>query len=175
MVALIDAQRGSTLIEIVVVVAITAMLVGAATFLALGTRPYALRGAIGAFTALVDEAHDLAVTTGDGATLAVSSDGQGGFVAALYAHRPMPGSSIGATPVHEITAHAGIALNAGGSSPALPFAVFVSSSGGVSAAAWQPGTVVASEPPCNAPLQFSFSNGTATEVHSVDCADARLR
>ena len=165
------AQAGTALIETVLAAAIVALAIAAGVAGAQATHPYGVRSAVLQFSALVDAARELGAAGGDGATLYVQSDGAGGFRAGLYAHRPIPGTGASSVAVQRMSSPVSFELHSNGSVVAPPLALFLSSSGSISAAAWQPGTVLAAEPPCSEPLQLRFG----AETHAIDCADARLR
>ncbi|MGH7714946.1 MAG: hypothetical protein ACREML_03010, partial [Vulcanimicrobiaceae bacterium] len=105
-------------------------------------------------------------TSGSGATVAIASDGHGGFIASLYPYRPLSGADLGARPAR--TMSAGVELTT--------LAIFISSSGTTSAAAWTPdGGTLASEPSCTTPINLTFSDGVTNETHTIACARAALQ
>lgn len=152
--------------ETVVCIAIIVMLIGALGSYALGKKSYALRAAVQSFSGFLDDARQVAQTSGSGATIAIAGDGNGGFIASLYPYRPLPGADLAARP--ERRSSAGVTLTA--------LAIFISSSGTASSAAWTPDSgTLASEPPCETPISLTFSDGVTNETHTIPCARAALQ
>jgi hypothetical protein len=121
----------------------------------------------------VAEARALASATGDGATLAFAP-GTSGFDVTLFPHRPMPEGAFSATVVarresFRTQLHSSVA-------GAAAFAVFVSSAGTVSYAAWTPGDgELTAEPACTTPLVFVVGSSPLDERRlTLACDDATL-
>ncbi|MGA3036254.1 MAG: hypothetical protein ABSE64_02120 [Vulcanimicrobiaceae bacterium] len=149
------------LIETIVCVMIVVVLMAALGANTLGRKAYAIRAAVQSFSAFLDDARAVAQTSGSGATIAIASDGNGGFTAALYAYRPLEGAVTSSAPVR--TLRGNVALT--------PVAIFISSSGTVSAAAWTPSDgSLALEPTCDTAISLTF----ADEAHTIPCEDAVL-
>jgi hypothetical protein len=152
--------------ETVVCIVIVVMLIGALGSYALGKKSYAIRAAVQSFSAFVDDARAVAQTSGTGATIAIASDGNGGFIASLYPYRPIPGASLGAQPVRTLNANVTL----------TPLAIFISSSGTASATSWTPSSgVLANEPACETAISLTFGDGIANEAHLIPCAEAALQ
>jgi hypothetical protein len=152
--------------ETVVCIAIIVMLIGALGSYALGKKSYAIRAAVQSFSAFVDDARALAQTSGNGATIAIASDGNGGFTASLYPYRPIPGASLDVQPVRTLRTNVTL----------TPLAIFISSSGTASAASWTPNSgALATEPACETPISLTFGDGVANEAHIIPCAMAALQ
>jgi prepilin-type N-terminal cleavage/methylation domain-containing protein len=179
-------ERGSTLIELVVAIAIVALMAGFA-FESLAQRPAQAAATAVAFASLVAEARALAAITADpaagstGATIAVVRDGDA-YVATLYAYRPVRGAlrtpvpAAGTPPLRTSTA---LAIVGGNGRLAPPFALFFSASGHASARA--PYTIgtdapLAQEPAC--PLEtgipIAFIDGVHDQAHPISCEMAQL-
>ena len=170
------SERASTLLETILVTALLALLATALAAFFVGRKPYALRAAARSLGALVDEARAIALTSGSGATIAVETQPAGGFIARLYPYRPLPQLPITATaePVRTLTGS--VALGLIGIAAAPPFALFVSSSGTVSAATWTPASgTLAQEPPCSGALTLRLDDGWFSESHAIPCDDAQLQ
>jgi hypothetical protein len=178
MVALNARERGSSLVEMLVVVAVTAALLGG-TY-ALSRKSAAVASSALALPRLIDEARALAAASGDGATvvftpIALPSGASAGFDVALYRNRPDAASSGSpAEPVLERTEHLAGTLAtsfAGGQ----PFAIFISTAGTVSYAAWTPAAgQLGQEPLCTAPLTLILTAGPTTAAFQLPCDSARL-
>lgn len=162
----LSRQKGSTLIETIFCVAIIVVMLAALGAYSLGRNAYAVHAAAGTFAALVADARAVAQTSGSGATIAIARDANGGFIATLYPYRPLPGADLTAPPVRTLGANVALA----------PLAIFISSSGTASAAAWTPesGTLSA-EPACTDAISLTFSDGFASETHAIPCAQAQLQ
>jgi type II secretory pathway pseudopilin PulG len=159
------SERAATLIETLLAVAILALLVGSLGALFEGRRAYAVRSAVLGMQGLVADARAVAQSSGTGATVVIAAAG-GGFTATLYPYRPLPGADLGLRAVRTLAGE--VALT--------PLAVFISSSGTASAAAWSPPSgTLATEPPCNGSIGLQFSDGFTTESHAIPCAQAQLR
>ena len=154
------------LIETVVYVMLFGVLLGSVTASFTGRKAYAVRAAVQSFGALLDEGRAVAQTSGSGATIAIVSDGSSGFSATLYPFRPLPGADTSASALRAISAGVGL----------TPTAIFLSSSGTASAAAWTPGSSTpATEPPCNKTIALTFTDGTLSEAHTIACATSLLQ
>lgn len=164
-----------TLVDLVLAVALVALLAGAASALALSSRPLVAGDAMARLATLFDAARTQAAADGDGATLLFSRAAYGaGFVVALYRHRPLPGTQLVPAGIEPYTSTARIALAGIAGGP--PFAVFVDSAGSVSAAAWDIGQgALATEPQCVAALELTIAEGGRVAQRSVRCAQATLR
>jgi prepilin-type N-terminal cleavage/methylation domain-containing protein len=179
------AERGLTLIELVVTVAIVTLAAGFG-YEALAARPAQAHGTAAAFAGLIREARALAAVTADptaggtGATIGVIRDGDR-YVATLYAYRPMLGAArapvaVADAPLRTATE---LAIVSGNTTVEPPFALFFSSSGHASAqSAFTVGVTPppAAEPAC--PLQsgivIAFIDGVHDQAHSMSCEMAQL-
>jgi type II secretory pathway pseudopilin PulG len=180
-------ERGSTLIELTVAIAIVTLVAGAG-FESLAQRPAQARSTAAAFAGLVTEARALAAVTGDpttgngsGASIAVVRDGDD-YVATLYAYRPIRGAANGPvkasnTPPLRTTTE--LAIVGPGGRLAPPFALFFSVSGHASAqAAYALGAdaPLAVEPACvlDTGIVIAFIDGVHDQAHRISCEMARL-
>ena len=159
-------SRGSTLIESMLCVAIVVMLTATFATYWLGKKTYAIRAAVASFAAFVADARSVAQTSGSGATIVISGDNKGGFIAQLYPFRPLSGIDLSASSVRTLTANVNL----------TPTAVFISSSGTASAALWTPknGTL-ATEPSCANAISLTFGDGFSSEAHAISCTQAELQ
>jgi hypothetical protein len=149
------------LIETIVCVTIAVMLLAAFGATTLGRKAYAVRAAVQSFSAFLDDATAVARTSGEGATIAIASDGNGGFTATLYPYRPLEGADLSAAPVRTLKGNVSL----------TPVAIFISSSGTVSAASWaRSDGSLASEPACTTAISLSFGD----EAHTIPCEDPVL-
>lgn len=154
------------LIETIVCIAIVVTVTAALSAYSYGRKAYAIRAAVSNLGALVVDARAVAQATGSGATIAIASDGNGGFVATLYPYRPIAGADTSAGPVRTLAANVTLA----------PTAIFISSSGTASASAWTPGSgTLGAEPACDGQISLTFSDGLASETHAIPCAQAELQ
>jgi prepilin-type N-terminal cleavage/methylation domain-containing protein len=172
-------ERGFTLIELAVVVAIVVVLLAATAGFTLGSRPFALHSAVTQFDGLLAQARAVAATGGNGATLLFEPRSPLGTSISLYVGRPNGPPMSAAGPALRIDAD----VRASGAGPA-PFAIFISSAGratvlgGYPAGAFDPAhpQLVASEPACPVPqrravlLTFAAARGS-TEL-ALGCSDA---
>ncbi|MDP9018936.1 MAG: prepilin-type N-terminal cleavage/methylation domain-containing protein [Candidatus Eremiobacteraeota bacterium] len=170
-------QRGFTMVEMAVTVAILAvLLLGGASF-ALGMRPMAMRSAAAQFEAQFHAARSLAAASG-GATIVVqlkADPGKPGFTSIVYARRPMPGATLTVSGIPPVTSDSDIRERALG---APAFAIFISSAGHVSIEPQYPAIfdtpnlpALGREPACPAAgfYTLEFSSGGATENMPLPC------
>ncbi len=143
-------ERGFTLLEVLMATGALGILALALGSFSLGTRPGVVDASGAALPAVVARARALARASGDGATLAFAPS-ELGFSLTLSPHRPIPGSLFGATRPERIeTFRAYLASSTSGTEP---FAIFISSAGTASWAAWSASSgPLESEPGCAAPL-----------------------
>jgi prepilin-type N-terminal cleavage/methylation domain-containing protein len=170
-------QRGMTLVELVVVVAITVVVATALVSLTQGGRAFGKQSAVQQFDAAVAYAQSLAATSGNGATMVfaqnTSADGTvlPGFRLTIYSGRPTSATAVSASSLAPITT-IGDASEAVLGSP--PFSIFLNSAGHASAAKGTvaPGSVITTEPGCptgeqNVTLTFSDPQGDV--ARSIPC------
>lgn len=174
-----DDERGFTLIEMTIAVAIVAMLAAAAGLWAMSLRPAGLRSALDQYDGALAAARALAQTSGNGATLAFEPDAHtGGFLLRVYRGRPTSPGAVSPTPI--AAAGEGIALRER-SLGAPPFAIFVGTAGHVGGLAGYPAldgngrpvfSEVAREPSCPAGgFSFTFSTAYGARVRrDIPCA-----
>ncbi len=128
-------QRGFTLLELAVVVAILAGLAAVPLAIAGAGRPLAMRSAVVQFDAAVAYARTLAATDGNGATIvfAPRRDAAGdvlpGFTAQVFAGRPTAAGSMRAAPLPDFSTNGSIHETAFGDPP---FSVFFNGEGSAS-------------------------------------------
>src|SRR5271165_3489533 len=143
-------ERGFTDLEVTLAAALLALTLLAFGAVSLERRPGSLAAASVALPSLVERARALAETTGDGATLAFTPIASG-LAVTLYPHRPTSSSAFSPGGVEQLERYR--VFVASSVSAAAPFALFLSSSGGASYAAWSPASgVLDAEPQCVAPL-----------------------
>jgi prepilin-type N-terminal cleavage/methylation domain-containing protein len=160
-------QAGTTLIEVVVVLAIVALFALAAAGLwahRVGSAKPVERALAAAFALARAQA------TADGATLALdTSDASGVARFTVCPGRPRSAATsfgIGCTIAGTTTST--IVLDGIG---APPWAMFLDPSGSASAAAWQFGTSLAAEPACPVNVRIVVDGVT---TGSLDCAAGRI-
>jgi len=131
-----------------------------------GSKPYAISAAVANVGALLDDARSVAQTSGNGATLLISSSGTS-FTASVYPFRPTSGADLGLAAVRTIR----------GTVHVTPAAIFIDSSGTTASdASWTPAAgALDSEPRCAADLQLTFSDGLTAQTHAVPCSRAQLQ
>lgn len=174
-------EGGYTLMEIMVVIAIIAMFVGAGGAFTLSNYPGDLFAAQVRVQALVAEANALAsVTAGPdntGTTLGFTMDPTtGDTVVTLYRYRPIKAATnqilVAVSDVLPVQTHTKIFLvNGDGTFAPPPFLVFMSSSGHVAAMAEDiSAPFLAQEPPCpNNIVQLKFVEGDRSQTDFIDC------
>ena len=171
------SERGSSLVEILVVLSLMLALVAGSY--ALSSAPASVASSALALPRLFDEARVLATVSGDGATIVLTpsvTPGARGFDVALYRYRPRSnGAYSGAGGISiEKTEHLAGALSISAIGSA-PIAIFLSSSGTASYAAWSPSAgPISQEPACTAPLNLTISAGATSVRFQLACDDARL-
>jgi prepilin-type N-terminal cleavage/methylation domain-containing protein len=163
-------QRGFTLLETMIAVAIVAMIVVAGGAFAQGFRPYATSSAVTRMAALLVTARSVAASSGNGATLTLVTSGDETTVT-LYAGRP-DGGAFG-TVVTTDTLEATVTSAA---VPGTTLALFVDSAGSGTASAWTVAQgVLATEPACPGPLDLTFFTSGGRTTHALSCTDMRLQ
>lgn len=121
-------ERGFSLIEVLIAVAVTAILIAVGVGLARGSRPAALGSAVTAFDALLAAGRAVAATSGNGATI-VFEPIQSGTRMTLYAGRPNGLAAMARTAIPPVQTQADVTEASAGQPP---FALFFSSSGNAS-------------------------------------------
>ena len=175
-------ERGFTLIEMTIVVAILAVLTIGAGLWAMGMRPAELRSTLDRFDSALAATRALAQSEGNGATLAFQPDARG-FEMRVYRGRPNAVNAVFPTSV--ALEAAGVALREQ-TLGAPPFAIFVGSGGHISGIAHYPPIdahgiasfpAIAREPSCppgGFSLSFTSANG-ARVVRMLSCASIASR
>jgi|GEM_PF-2055864 len=163
-------QRGYTLLEMVITIAIVAMIVVAGGGFAVALHPFGTRASVQRVAALLATARSLAASSGNGATVTFTGSGDR-TVVALYPGRP-DGGTFGAVLTSD-TVDGSIA--SAGAVGATTFALFVDSGGTGTVSTWTPasGTLPA-EPPCPGPLDLTFTVVGGGETHALACTDMVL-
>jgi prepilin-type N-terminal cleavage/methylation domain-containing protein len=165
-----NAERGFTLLETALTIAIVAIVALATGAFFAASRPFGAHAASISFDALLGHARSVASTSGNGATIAVVNDATG-FTATLYPGRP----NAAGLGVAVETIHASAAV-ASAFTGATAFALFLNSAGIGTGAPWSAGDgTIAAEPPCPGALDLTFTAGTQTETRALACSDMRLR
>jgi len=171
-------QRGTTLVEIVIVAAIVAMLAALAAGISQGARATAARSAAVDFDALIAYAQTIAATSGNGATavFAPRVDVQGapmrGFTLTIYAGRPTANGALRRAPIAPLISAADVTENALGPPP---FTVFFDGSAHAGAARGDlsAGAPLSSDPGCppgERAVGLAFGDALARVSRSLPCS-----
>ncbi|MEO6836403.1 MAG: prepilin-type N-terminal cleavage/methylation domain-containing protein [Candidatus Tumulicola sp.] len=133
-------ERGFTLVETIVSIAIAAVLLAAGGMWMLGMHPGALAQSADDYDAALASARAIAATSGDGATLVFVPRTDAvrtlsGFLLRVYAGRPAPGQAVRPTTAMPVVSDATVAEKTLGHPP---FAIFIGASGHVSGASAYP-------------------------------------
>ena len=169
-----EAQRGFSLVEITVAVAIIAVVAASSVAFALASRPTALWAATTQFDSMLSAARSIGAAYGDGATIFVSaSPGPSNFRADLYAHRPSATASATPMPSQVQPIIAQVAINESQLLGPPPFAVIIHGNGdiGVRKNYSRGDPVTDAELPCPPSNQFIFVftvNGQ-TATRTLNC------
>jgi prepilin-type N-terminal cleavage/methylation domain-containing protein len=172
-------ERGFTLVESVVTIAVVAMLLAAGGVWLLGMHPGALTQAASDYDAAIASARGVAETSGNGASLvfAPRPGGVPGFTLRAYSGRPVSAGAVQPTTAMPVVSDATIAEATLGKPP---FAIFIGASGHVSGEASYPAidangnatfAAIAVEPACPANgfvLTFTGPQG-ATATRTLPC------
>jgi len=163
--------RGQSLAEMTVVLAILLAALAGACSLSQSRAPAV--AASSALPAILGEARALAATSGDGATVVLAPEGPGpglaSFRVTLFGGRPRPGGTFDPAAPARSDRFAGRLVSSVADAGAV--AIFISSAGSASYAAWSPDrTPLADEPACAAPLAISAAGAR----FSLACSDAQL-
>ena len=181
-------ERGFTLVEMVVAVAILTILVAAGGVWMLATHPGALRAAADDFDADLASARAVAASSGNGATIvfAPRTDPSGnpspGFQLRVYSGRPTAAGAVQPTSSMPIVSDAVVSEKTFGSPP---FAIFLSSAGYPTGVASYPTIAndgsatfapIAQQPPCPAGgIVLTFSNAQgAKDTRTLACGASVL-
>ena len=156
-----------TLLEVMLTMAVVAMVAIATVGFSQGARLYAAGSSVREFDAALAYARALAATSGNGATLVFASDGR----VTVYAGRP---TSINALSPSALAPHVVPAAIREAELGAPPFTVFLNSAGHASAmrGAVLPGTIIASDPGCPAgetSVALSFADATSAVTRELPC------
>ena len=181
-------EAGWTLIELVIVIAIIAMIMVFAIPFALSTQPGALASAEASTQVLVNETRALAASNSGagntGATLQFTFDATtGDTIERAYLYRPMsaiPIPLIQAPNVPEVRFHGTVSLTLPAGVFAPPFAIFIGSAGHAAAAVGDfagpnPSTYLKNEPTnCDnnvASMTITFTIAGKTNIATITCFD----
>jgi prepilin-type N-terminal cleavage/methylation domain-containing protein len=172
-----DRQRGYTILEVTVAVAIFALLLGSLAAVGQSRKAFAAAQSAREFDALLAQARALASSSGNGATLVFAPDSASGTGAlvTLYSGRPnRPGAvPILAAPPQSL---AGAVTEATAGSP--PFSVFVDGAGALTVRRAYPAfaggapqfTDLSAQPACPpGGLAFSFTAAGSTIARLLSC------
>jgi prepilin-type N-terminal cleavage/methylation domain-containing protein len=125
-----ERQRGFSLVEITVAVAIIATIAVSGIAFSLAMRPTALWAATSQFDTMLSAARTIGAAYGDGATIYVSaSPGPANFRADLYGHKPSASATPIATQVQPILANVAVSESQVLGEP--PFAVILHGNGDI--------------------------------------------
>lgn len=163
-------QRGMTLLELVVAVAIAVLAAVAFVALNQGERPYAAQSSVQQFDAALAYADSLAATSGNGATI-VFSPSADGFVLTVYSGRPTSATALSEAhlaPLHAIGTVSEAKLGD------APFSIFLNGAGHASASstAAAPGSIIASDPGCPAgetSVTLTFTDPRESITRTIPC------
>jgi prepilin-type N-terminal cleavage/methylation domain-containing protein len=156
-------ERGFSLIEVLVAAAIVAIVTLAAWSLSTASHPFASESAVFQFDTAMAYARSVASTSGNGATIIVTS----GSIA-VYSGRPTSENAMRPAPMAPIVVK-GVRVSEA-SLGAPPFALFLNSAGQVTMASFTGATPapLAAEPPCSVSsrwvLTFTDARSTAARV-----------
>lgn len=166
-------QRGSTLLELVLAVAIMVLATVAFVSFAQGAHSYAARSAVQQFDAALAYAQSVAANSGNGATMVFAPSGDG-FVLTIYSGRPTSANALRASSIAPIHA-AGSVSEARLGAP--PFSVFLNGAGHASAwhGAVAPGSIIVSDPGCPAGetrVTLELRDPRTTVTRTLSCRSA---
>lgn len=166
-------QRGMTLVEVVLAVAIAMVAAAAFAALAQGAHAYGAQSAVQQFDAVLADAQAIAANSGNGATLVFAPDG-GGFSLTVYSGRPTSANALRASGMAPIGAAGNVSEARLG---APPFSVFLNGAGHASAlrGAVAPGSVIANDPGCPAgetSVTLQLRDPRTSVTRSLSCRSA---
>lgn len=170
-------QRGTTLVELVIVAAIVAFAAIAFWGMSQGARAFGMRSATDTFDAALAYAQALAADSGNGATLVFeqrrSMDGSAlpGFVLTIYSGRPTGAGTFQKAPGAPIES---IANASEAKLGAVPFTIFLNGAGHASGMTGTVNTasVIANDPGCPAgetSVVLTFSDSRSSGTRSIPC------
>jgi prepilin-type N-terminal cleavage/methylation domain-containing protein len=172
-------ERGFTLLEIVVAVAVAAMLLAAGLW-AMAEHPASLAAATGGLDGALAAARSIAASSGNGATLVFAPrSASSGFSLRVYRGRPNAAGAVAATTFGQVISDVAIRERTLG---AVPFALFLDSAGNASGSAQYPSfdpggspifSTISREPPCPAGgfvLTLTSPQSSATVTRMLPCA-----
>ena len=178
-----ESERGFSLVEVVIAVAIAAVLLAAGGIWLGGMHPGALRNAADDFDAELGVARATAASSGNGATIAILPriDAQGthdGFTLRVYTGRPNAANAVRPANAMAVISSATVSEKTFGNPP---FAIFLSSAGHPTGLASYPAVdaqgnpafdVIAAQPPCPAGgIVLTFANAQgARETRTLQCS-----
>jgi prepilin-type N-terminal cleavage/methylation domain-containing protein len=167
-------QKGFTVIEMLIVVAIVVTVATIAFGMSPGARPMAMRSAVTQFDAALAYAKAIAATSGNGATLLIVPSGPAGFTMSLLSGRPTAPQALQPAGIAPFTSDASISEATLGSPP---FALYVNGAGRVSmahAAVASTPAPAAAEPACPASGEWvlAFTDGRGTDTRRLACGKA---
>ncbi|MHB8141756.1 MAG: prepilin-type N-terminal cleavage/methylation domain-containing protein [Vulcanimicrobiaceae bacterium] len=175
-------ERGFTLVELMVAVAIAMLFAVGIVAYSLARRPAALRTAVDRYDALMVQARSLAAASGNGATLVFlpRSNAAGtrvpGFTLRLYRGRPNATGALAPAVAAQVISDADIREARLGTPP---FAVFLASDGSASALGAYPPSAggfptIANQPPCpGAQVTLEFRVPQAADTRLLSCSAPR--
>lgn len=132
------------------------------------TDSYSLPRAATDLESTMTAAVDLARVTGDGATVTFQPGANNSTVVALWAHRPIPGSTMEVQPRRSFTTNVSISVVGVASSPAL----LIATSGYTSVTQWTPGggTLGADGTCPSGTLRVTLTREGVSQKYTIPCS-----
>lgn len=170
-------QRGTSLVELLIVVAIIASIAMVLCALPQGARPFAMRSSTAQFDAALAYAQSLAASSGNGATMVFTQrlSPQGlpiaGFVLTIYSGRPTAPGALAQAPMEPLLSTGDISEARIG---AAPFTIFLNGAGhaGAMTGAVAPGSIIATDPGCppgESRITLTFSDARTSDRRVIPC------
>jgi prepilin-type N-terminal cleavage/methylation domain-containing protein len=170
-------QRGMTLLEVLIAVAIVVLCAAAGIGLAQGARAFGMRSSTGQFDAVLAYAQSLAAASGNGATIGfdknVAPGGAAlpGFVLTVYAGRPTAAGAMHQSSLAPLQSPGTVTeAKLGG----VPFTIFLNSAAHASATVGTVTTasVLAADPGCppgESAVVLKFADARSSDARTIPC------
>ncbi|HET9096710.1 MAG TPA: hypothetical protein VFN37_08615 [Candidatus Baltobacteraceae bacterium] len=173
-------QRGTSLIELVIVVAVTVLIAVALWALPQGARSFGMASAASQFDSAIAYAQALAANSGNGATivfdqrLSEAGSPAGGFTLTVYSGRPTAAGALEKAPMAPMTSSGDVRETRLGN---VPFTIFLDSAGHASgmSGAVTAASMLASDPGCPAgesSVVLTFSDPRTSSSRTIACNSA---